>query len=72
MPIALPSKPRATNAKLVRVAHGWTLDEVALAAGVNRSYLSRIERGRERPSGLICRRLAGVLGMALQDDTERA
>jgi len=62
-PIRLPTKPWPTNARFVRVANGWTIDAVALAAGLDASYLSRIERGLEQPSRPARRRLAAALGL---------
>jgi transcriptional regulator with XRE-family HTH domain len=36
-----------------RLAHGWSLDELAKQAGINAAHLSRIENGRRPPTARI-------------------
>ena len=36
--------------KKTRLAHGWSLDELARATGVNAGHLSRIENGTRPPT----------------------
>lgn len=45
---------------------GMTLDALAVASGVNRSYISEIERGRKPGSYVAMGRLAKALGIRLE------
>jgi len=49
-----------TRLRLIRLARGLTIDDMARAAGVNAQYLSAIERGMDSPSVLA--RIAAHLG----------
>lgn len=45
---------------------GWTDNEVAAAAGLSRSYLCQLRRGKRHDPSLVCiEALAGVLGKRL-------
>lgn len=58
-----------------RKAKGLTQHELALAVGVNVSYISNLERdfsattksGRPRPSETLCEKFSKVLGIPLDD-----
>lgn len=52
--------------KLVRLQRGLRQWDVARAAGVTESYLSRLETGRVEPSSELLERLAAVLGVSPQ------
>lgn len=52
-----------------RRAHGVTQTELALRAGTGQSTISRIERGREEPTGERLAQLLLALGEELQLDT---
>jgi len=56
-------KQLATNVKLARVAAGLTQETLALAAGIERSHISQIERGIANPA------LRTLLRVALALDT---
>ncbi|MBS7457160.1 helix-turn-helix domain-containing protein [Coralloluteibacterium stylophorae] len=47
-----------------RVQRGWTQPEAAARAGIEQSYLSKLETGKSIPSGEIYDRLAGAYGIA--------
>ena len=49
--------------RAVRRAHGWSLDYVATAAGIDPAHLSRVERGQARLSIDALARVARVLGL---------
>lgn len=44
-----------------------TQNELAASAGLGRTYLGGIEKGRRNPSLLVLARLAAVLGVELPD-----
>lgn len=47
--------------RMHRLSHGLTLDQLATAAGVTKSYLSKVERGKSSPSIAIAMRIAQAL-----------
>ncbi|AHI74649.1 helix-turn-helix family protein [Burkholderia thailandensis E264] len=53
--------------KLLRKQKGWTLDVLAEAAGLTKSYLSKVERGLSVPSIAVALKLS----KALQVDVEQ-
>ena len=53
--------------RLWREHRGLKAGELAAAAGLSAPYLSQIETGRRRPSVATLERLAGALGVALDD-----
>ena len=50
-----------------RELRGMTATDLAAAADVSRSYLSAIERGAKRGSVVALKRLAGALGVGIED-----
>lgn len=54
-------KPYNVVFKRARKANELTQAELALAAGVTQSFISRMERGLERPGVLLADRLADLL-----------
>jgi len=52
-----------TNLKRLRSEHGLSQRNLALRAGLNRSYLSRLENGKNDPRLEIIGKLAKVLGV---------
>lgn len=52
--------------KTERLKLGLSQEALALAAEVDRTYVSQIERGVANPSLLILHRLAAVMGLSLQ------
>lgn len=56
----IPARLRA-----VRTARGFTLDQLADAAGVGRATISKIERGETSPTATILARIAAGLGISV-------
>ena len=57
----------ATNLRTYRKEAGYSQEGLALEAGVDRTYVSQMERGIGNPSlGVLCR-LADILGLTVQD-----
>ncbi len=56
----------AAEIKAARLRTGLTQEALALAAEVDRTYVSQLERGIANPSLLILHRLAKVLGAEIQ------
>lgn len=55
------------NLRLVRSAKNLSQEEVALAAGVSRGYVSRVERGDLNPSFDQMDMIAMAVGVPLHD-----
>jgi transcriptional regulator with XRE-family HTH domain len=53
-----------TNVRRFRLEKGWTQDDLAEVTGLDRTYISGIERGRRNPSLLVIQRIALALGIA--------
>lgn len=51
--------------KLLRLANGWSLDEVAARSGVSRAMVHRIEAGKASATASLLGRLAGAFGLSL-------
>lgn len=51
------------NVRLCRKAKGMTQEQLALEAGMERSYVSDLERGMRNPSVRALGRLADALGV---------
>ncbi len=47
----------------MRVTHGWSQDHLAEIAGIDRSYISGVERGRRNLSVVHLAKLADALGV---------
>lgn len=54
-----------TRVKNSRSAHGWTLDQLAAAAGVSRRMIVNIEQGATNPSLETLLKLSDALGIGL-------
>jgi transcriptional regulator with XRE-family HTH domain len=52
----------AWNLRCLRVGKGLSQESLAHEASIDRSYVSRLERGLENPTVTILERLAGALG----------
>jgi len=61
---ALDSRLAARVAEL-RMARGWSLDDLAGRAGVSRSTLSRLERAEISPTASLLGRLCAAYGMTM-------
>lgn len=49
--------------KELRVARGWTQDQLAQLAGTNKGYISQLESGKREPSAETLRSLAAAFGI---------
>lgn len=55
----------AGNLRQVRKAKGWSQEELADRAGVDRTYVSGIERAVRNPTITNVKRLADALGVSV-------
>lgn len=51
------------NVRMLRKAAGLSQDEFADKAGVHRTFMSGIERGKQAPTIVVVERLANALGV---------
>lgn len=49
------------NVRKLREAKGWSQEDYADRAGIHRTYVSDIERGRRNPTITVVEKLAGPL-----------
>lgn len=49
----------------LRLQRGWSLDELAMATGISRATLSRIERAETSPTAALLNRLCVVYGLTM-------
>lgn len=54
-----------TTVRTLRRSRGWSQEELADATGLDRTYISGIERGVRNPSLLTQKRIADALGVSL-------
>ena len=52
----------ARNVRRLRVARGISQEHLAVDAGIDRTYVGRLERGRENPTVAVLERIAAALG----------
>jgi transcriptional regulator with XRE-family HTH domain len=52
----------ARNLRRVRVKRALSQEALAADAGIDRTYVSRLERGLENPTAAMLEQLAGALG----------
>jgi transcriptional regulator with XRE-family HTH domain len=57
----------SAHLKLLRIQNGLTLDQLAQAAGLTRSYLSKVERGLSSPSIASALHLAKALNVTVEE-----
>jgi transcriptional regulator with XRE-family HTH domain len=57
----------ALNVRRIRVARGLSQERLAFDAGVDRSYLGGVERGQANPTVDVLERLAGCMGVVIQE-----
>ena len=55
----------AVNIRRLRVARGVSQEAFAVDAGVDRTYMSRIERKMENPTVTVLERIAAALGVEI-------
>jgi Predicted transcriptional regulators len=61
----------AINIRKHRVALGLSQEALAVDAEIDRTHISRIERGVENPTILVLERIAGALGCEIANLFER-
>jgi transcriptional regulator with XRE-family HTH domain len=49
------------NLRHLRQAKGWSQEDLALTAGIDRTYVSGVERGVRNPTVLVLSQLASAL-----------
>jgi transcriptional regulator with XRE-family HTH domain len=57
----------ARNIRRLRVAQGLSQEALAVDAGVDRTYVSRLERGLENPSVAVLEKLASALQSSIPE-----
>ncbi|WP_133256019.1 helix-turn-helix domain-containing protein [Rhodopseudomonas palustris] len=57
----------ATNLRRLRLAKGWSQDQLAAALEVEQGVISLIENRRSNPTVLMLEAIAGALGVQLAD-----
>ena len=55
----------------LREARGWSQEDLAEKADLHRTYVSGIERGTRNPTLTVLARIAGGLGMTLDELLQR-
>lgn len=55
----------ARNLRRIRIAAGISQEALAVDASIDRTYVSRLERGLENPTVVVLERLAKALGTAI-------
>lgn len=53
------------SVRRLREEKGWSKEDYADRAGIHRTYVSEIERGRRNPTITVLEKLAGPLGVEL-------
>jgi len=57
----------ARNIRKLRVERGLSQENLAVDAEIDRTYVSRLERGLENPTVAVLERLAKVLDVRIED-----
>lgn len=60
-----PAERFAAVLRQLREERGWSQEQLAALAGINRSYLGEVERGRAMPTLTTVSKLAGALEIRL-------
>lgn len=55
------------NVRALRQSLNLSQEELAFRAGVDRTYVSQIERGVGNPSVLVLVKITGILGVEVQE-----
>jgi transcriptional regulator with XRE-family HTH domain len=53
-----------SNVRRLREAQGWSQEDYADRAGIHRTYVSDIERGKRNPTVTVVEKLAKPLGVS--------
>ena len=57
----------ARNIRMLRVARGLSQEVLAVDAGIDRTYVSRLERGLENPTVAVLEKLARALASNIEE-----
>ncbi|GMQ88657.1 MAG: hypothetical protein BMS9Abin09_0087 [Gammaproteobacteria bacterium] len=57
----------AVNVRLLRVAHGWSQEALALNAGLDRTFVGAIERAERNITLASAEKIAKAFGMSIAD-----
>jgi len=57
----------AMNVRLLRVAHGWSQETLALNAGLDRTFVGAIERAERNITLASAEKIAKAFGMSVAD-----
>ena len=57
----------ARNIRRLRVERGVSQEAFAVDAGIDRTYVSRLERGLENPTVAVLERIAGALAVPITE-----
>lgn len=57
----------ARNIRRIRVMGGLSQESLAVDAGIDRTYVSRLERGLENPTVAVLERMAVALSVHIED-----
>ena len=60
------------NVRRLRAEKGWSQEDYADRAGIHRTYVSDIERGKRNPTITVVEKLAKPLGVKAGDLLDRA
>ncbi len=66
-PVSQAAKRLARNVRLLRVAHGWSQETLALNAGLDRSFVGAIERAERNITLASAEKIANAFGMTVAD-----
>jgi len=66
-PVSEAAKRLAKNVRLLRVAHGWSQEALALNAGLDRTFVGAIERAERNITLASAEKIAKALGMTVAD-----
>jgi len=66
-PISEAARRLAMNVRLLRVAHGWSQETLALNAGLDRTFVGAIERAERNITLATAEKIAKAFGMSVAD-----
>ncbi len=66
-PISESARQLARNVRLLRVAHGWSQEALALNAGLDRTFVGAIERAERNITLASAEKIAKAFGMTVAD-----
>lgn len=66
-PVSESARRLAKNVRLLRVAHGWSQETLALNAGLDRTFVGAVERAERNITLATAEKLAKALGMTVAD-----